>query len=135
MSIYRDSFLCENEVCLLIREVGNNRSSVCKITHHAESTERKVLRPRGHDCARAGSARRTELQQKCTPAEIKWVTKVLAQLGHPSSTAVAAALQEMHSDERLVSCARMYVCEPCMRLCYSCACGVCMFRFVVYVGS
>ena len=41
----------------------------------------------------------TEVQQKFTHAEIKWVTKVHAQLGHPSSTAPAAALQEMHADD------------------------------------
>ena len=53
------------------------------------------------------------LLEKFTIDEVKWVEKVHIQMGHPSSDALAAALKEMNADDRLVSCARIYICEIC----------------------
>ncbi|CAK0874691.1 unnamed protein product, partial [Prorocentrum cordatum] len=55
------------------------------------------------------------LLAKFTIDEVKWVEKVHVQMGHPSSEALAAALKEMNADDRLVSCARIYRCEVCLK--------------------
>ncbi|CAK0792453.1 unnamed protein product [Prorocentrum cordatum] len=55
------------------------------------------------------------LLEKFTLDEVKWVEKVHVQMGHPSSEALAAALKEMNADDRLVSCARIYICEICLK--------------------
>ena len=57
----------------------------------------------------------TELLNRFEIGVVKWVAKVHDQLGHPSSAALAAALQEMKADELFVQCARLFLCEACLR--------------------
>ena len=56
-----------------------------------------------------------ELQSRFDINVIKWVARVHDQLGHPSPTALATALSEMGCDDIFVQCARMFVCEPCLK--------------------